>query len=67
MYNNYNDFQGNFYETIGFDAVVLAEYAGCNPMGIKEPQAGVPLVNIYRTLKDLTDNGYKYSCCCFYI
>lgn len=33
---------GDFYESIGFDAVLMVQYAGLNPMGQKLPKAGCP-------------------------
>jgi hypothetical protein len=33
---------GDFYETVGFDAVLMVQYAGLNPMGQKLPKAGCP-------------------------
>lgn len=50
---------GDFYETMGIDAVMLVQYAGLNPMGVagkgkgSPPRAGCPKVNIHRTLCDL--------------
>ncbi|KAG6544388.1 hypothetical protein Mapa_014222 [Marchantia paleacea] len=54
---------GEFYETLGFDACVLVEYAGLNPMGgLKSdavPKAGCPIVNLRQTLDDLTRHGFS--------
>ncbi|KAL3679877.1 hypothetical protein R1sor_022833 [Riccia sorocarpa] len=54
---------GEFYETLGFDACLLVEYAGLNPMGgLKSdavPKAGCPIVNLRQTLDDLTDHGFS--------
>ncbi len=50
---------GEFYETIGIDAVLMVQYAGLNPMG-KEgnpPRAGCPRANLRRTVADLVENG----------
>ena len=45
---------GEFYETVGLDAVVLMQYCSLNPMGNKVfPHAGAPLVNIEQILRDL--------------
>ena len=45
---------GEFYETMGTDAVLLVEFAGLNPMGNRDtPTAGCPVCNIRRTLHDL--------------
>ncbi|KAL4544776.1 hypothetical protein Ndes2526B_g00720 [Nannochloris sp. 'desiccata'] len=46
---------GEFYETVGIDAILLVQHAGLNPMG-KEgntPRAGCPKGNIRRTVADL--------------
>ena len=46
---------GEFYETVGIDAILLVQHAGLNPMG-KEgntPRAGCPKGNIRRTVSDL--------------
>nr|KAJ0220783.1 hypothetical protein LSAT_V11C200064750 [Lactuca sativa] len=54
---------GEFYEAVGFDACVLVEYAGLNPMGGLRsdniPKAGCPVVNLRQTLDDLTRNGFS--------
>ncbi|BDA51431.1 probable DNA mismatch repair protein MutS at C-terminar half [Coccomyxa sp. Obi] len=43
---------GEFYETMGTDAVVLMQWAGLNPMGNgNPPRAGCPAANIRRTLQ----------------
>jgi hypothetical protein len=50
---------GEFYETIGIDAILLVQYAGLNPMG-KEgnpPRAGCPRTNLRRTVSDLVEGG----------
>jgi predicted GIY-YIG superfamily endonuclease len=50
---------GEFYETIGIDAILMVQYAGLNPMG-KEgnpPRAGCPRANLRRTVADLVENG----------
>ena len=46
---------GEFYETVGTDAVMLVQWAGLNPMGRGDtaPRAGCPVVNLERTLDDL--------------
>ena len=54
---------GDFYETWGFDAVMLVEHAGLNPMGQKLPRAGCPKVNVQRTLDDLTARGLSVVVC----
>ena len=48
---------GDFYETIGLDAVVVMQYASLNPMGKKYPQAGAPLGNITQLLRDLVQGA----------
>ncbi|KAL2613188.1 hypothetical protein R1flu_024880 [Riccia fluitans] len=54
---------GEFYEALGFDACLLVEYAGLNPMGgLKSdavPKAGCPIVNLRQTLDDLTGHGFS--------
>ncbi|CAM6107433.1 unnamed protein product [Calypogeia fissa] len=55
---------GEFYEASGFDACVLAEYAGLNPMGgltnsSTVPRAGCPIDNLRQTLDALTRNGFS--------
>eukprot|EP00252_Welwitschia_mirabilis_P026993 TRINITY_DN9073_c0_g1_i2.p1 TRINITY_DN9073_c0_g1~~TRINITY_DN9073_c0_g1_i2.p1 ORF type:complete len:1166 (-),score=225.50 TRINITY_DN9073_c0_g1_i2:15-3476(-) len=58
---------GEFYEAVGFDACILVEYAGLNPMGgirgDSVPKAGCPVMNLRQTLDDLTKNGF--SVCVF--
>ena len=49
---------GEFYETMGIDAVMLVQHAGLNPMGSgNPPKAGCPVCNLRRTLLDLTNAG----------
>ena len=49
---------GEFYETQGTDAVVLIQWAGLNPMGRSSPpRAGLPVVNLRRTLDDLVQGA----------
>ena len=49
---------GEFYECVGFDACLLVEYAGLNPMGGRKersvPRAGCPVANLRMTLEHLT-------------
>jgi DNA mismatch repair ATPase MutS len=53
---------GDFYETFGYCAVLLVQYAGLNPMGTKIARAGCPAVNLRRTLADLTAaGGYEHA------
>jgi len=50
---------GEFYETIGIDAVLLVQHAGLNPMGREgdTPRAGCPKGNIRRTVNDLVNGA----------
>lgn len=53
---------GEFYECWGFDAVILVEHAGLNPMGREGiPRAGTPIKNLRRTLMDLVEES-GFSC-----
>ena len=54
---------GEFYETWGFDAVMMVEHCGLNPMGFRLPRAGCPKMNIQRTLDDLTSKGLRCVVC----
>ena len=55
---------GDFYEAFGFDAVILVQYAGLNPMGHSGvPRAGCPHQNIAQTLRDLTKAGFTTVVC----
>ena len=47
---------GEFYEAFGFDALMLVQYAGLNPMGSK-CRAGCPVQNVQATLDALTCAG----------
>lgn len=50
---------GEFYETIGIDAILMVQHAGLNPMG-KEgnpPRAGCPRANLRRTVSDMVEGG----------
>lgn len=51
---------GEFYETVGLDAVLLVQYAGLNPMGNKA-KAGCPIGNIQQTLDSLTEQGLSVA------
>eukprot|EP00944_MAST-04C_sp_MAST-4C-sp1_P014602 g14602.t1 len=51
---------GEFYEAFGFDAILLVEHCGLNPMGSKA-RAGFPLKNIQQTLDGLTDVGLSVA------
>ncbi|KAK9832926.1 hypothetical protein WJX74_001881 [Apatococcus lobatus] len=45
---------GEFYETMGTDAILLVQHAGLNPMGQgNPPRAGCPIINLRKTLTDL--------------
>lgn len=50
---------GEFYETIGIDAILLVQFAGLNPMGRdgNPPRAGCPRMNLRRTVSDLVNNA----------
>ena len=51
---------GEFYEALGFDAVMLVMHAGLNPMGTHNlPRAGCPLIKVQETLDRLTSQGYS--------
>ncbi|KAJ7525479.1 hypothetical protein O6H91_17G053100 [Diphasiastrum complanatum] len=54
---------GEFYEAMGFDACVLVEYAGLNPMGgvrnASVPKAGCPIMNLRQTLNELNLHGFS--------
>eukprot|EP00249_Psilotum_nudum_P012287 c23698_g1_i1 orf=55-3885(+) len=54
---------GEFYETFGFDACILVEYAGLNPVGgiwnDTVPRAGCPVMNLRHTLDELTQAGFS--------
>ena len=55
---------GEFYECLGYDAVMLVMHAGLNPMGISGvPKAGCPVVKIQETLDRLTSRGYSCVVC----
>ena len=57
---------GEFYETMGTDAVLLVQYAGLNPMGQGDPpRAGCPVANLRRTISDLVEQaGLSVVCFC---
>lgn len=45
---------GEFYETIGLDALVVMQCCSLNPMSKRYyPHAGTPLANIHQILRDL--------------
>lgn len=49
---------GEFYETMGTDAVLLVQHAGLNPMGQGDPpRAGCPVANLRRTISDLVEQA----------
>ena len=52
---------GEFYEAMGYDAVMLVEHAGLNPMGAMPFKAGTPVGNLHSTLKSLTDKGLSVA------
>jgi hypothetical protein len=52
---------GDFYEGLGYDALVLMEKAGLNPMapGSGVPRAGLPKGNIHKVTRSLTlEHGF---------
>ena len=55
---------GEFYEALGYDAVMLVMHAGLNPMGGvgAVPRAGCPLLKVQETLDRLTSKGSRASC-----
>lgn len=50
---------GDFYECVGFDALMLVEHCGNNPMAPQKGvvKAGCPWRNLRRTLEQLTHAG----------
>jgi len=50
---------GDFYETLGFDAALIVEHAGLNPMGAAPFRAGCPWGSLHATLRKLTDAGWS--------
>jgi hypothetical protein len=52
---------GDFYEAVGFDAVMLVEHLALNPMGDtsahRAPRAGFPKANLRPMLRRLTDEA----------
>lgn len=52
---------GDFYETVGIDAVLLVQHAGLNPMGRPSKgnpvRAGFPKGNLRRTVADLVEGA----------
>ena len=55
---------GEFYEALGYDAVVLVMHAGLNPMGTTGvPRAGCPLMKVQETLDRLTHRGFSCVVC----
>ena len=52
---------GEFYEALGYDAVMLVMHAGLNPMGGAGavPRAGCPLLKVQETLDRLTSKGIR--------
>lgn len=50
---------GEFYETIGIDAILMVQHAGLNPMGKdgNPPRAGCPRANLRRTVSDMVEGG----------
>jgi hypothetical protein len=54
---------GDFYESMGYDAVMLVEHAALNPMGQRAFKAGCPLGNLHRTLDALREAGLSVAVC----
>lgn len=53
---------GEFYESVGTDAVLLVQHAGLNPMGSGDPpRAGCPRQNLRRTVMDLVEAGLSVA------
>ena len=49
---------GEFYETMGIDAVMLVQHAGLNAMAQGDPpRAGCPVANLRRTIHDLVEQA----------
>lgn len=49
---------GEFYETMGIDAVLLVQHAGLNAMAQGDPpRAGCPVANLRRTISDLVEQA----------
>lgn len=58
---------GEFFESVGIDAVLLVQHAGLNPMGAGDPpRAGCPRGNLRRTVEDLVRAGLSVvrACAC---
>ena len=54
---------GEFYETMGTDAVLLVQHAGLNQMGSgNPPRAGCPHMNLRRTLQCLVAANLSVVC-----
>ncbi|KAK9829858.1 hypothetical protein WJX72_008283 [[Myrmecia] bisecta] len=55
---------GEFYESLGVDAVILVQFGGLNPMGANAPRAGCPKGNIRKLLHDLVQEaGLSVAIC----
>ena len=55
---------GEFYETVGIDALMLIAYARLNSMGhngMRTARAGCPISNIQTTLNCLTREGFSIA------
>ena len=51
---------GEFFECYGFDAVMLVEHCGLNPMGM-QARAGCPRGNVQQTCDQLTNAGLSVA------
>ena len=52
---------GEFYEAMGYDAAVLVQFAGLNPMGDKPFKAGTQVMNLRSTLDKLLRQGFAVA------
>jgi DNA mismatch repair ATPase MutS len=52
---------GSFYETIGFDAVMMVEVCGLNPMAPDKgmAKAGLPIANVSKEIETLLHAGLE--------
>jgi hypothetical protein len=55
--------KGAFYEAMGYDAVMLVEHAGLNPMGQHPFEAGFPLGSLQHVLDMLQEAGLSVAVC----
>jgi DNA mismatch repair ATPase MutS len=51
---------GDFYESFGFDAIILAQYCNLRPMKNSQAKAGFPKPNLVNYLQELVmDYGFS--------